>query len=175
MLQKLKTVDFDKVFRIMELSFPEDEFRTYDEQKALLKNAYYQIYVLTNENGEEIKAFVSIWQFHKMVYIEHLAVNPEFRNGKLGTRILQELQSMYPDQQICLEVELPEEEMAVRRIGFYERNGFYLNEYDYMQPPISKGRKRIPLLIMTSVRKISRDEFEEIREILYTNVYGQRG
>ena len=55
---ELKPADFDKVFHIMELSFPEDEFRTYEEQKALLENSYYQIYILPDESGENIKAFV---------------------------------------------------------------------------------------------------------------------
>ena len=38
MLQKLLEEDFDKVYRIMEESFPIDERRTYEEQKALLNN-----------------------------------------------------------------------------------------------------------------------------------------
>lgn len=174
MLQKLKPEDFDKVFQIMELSFPEDEHRTYEEQKELLNNSLYQIYILPDESGENIKAFVAVWEFDEMVYIEHLAVNPEFRNGGLGAMILQELISR-SDKQICLEVEPPKETMAIRRIGFYERNGFFLNEYDYMQPAISKGRKPIPLLIMTSGRKISKEEFDRIRTVLYTKVYGQKG
>lgn len=174
MLQKLKPTDFDKVFHIMELSFPEDEFRTYEEQKALLENAHYQIYILPDESRDDIKAFVAVWEFDKIVYIEHLAVNPEFRNGGLGALILQELINC-SDKQICLEVEPPKETMAIRRIGFYERNGFFLNEYDYMQPAISKGRRPIPLLIMTSGRKISRKEFDRIKSLLYTRVYGQKG
>lgn len=174
MLQKLKPEDFDKVFQIMELSFPEDEHRTYEEQKELLNNSLYQIYILPDESGENIKAFVAVWEFDEMVYIEHLAVNPEFRNGGLGAMILQELISR-SEKQICLEVEPPKETMAIRRIGFYERNGFFLNEYDYMQPAISKGRKPIPLLIMTSGRKISKEEFDRIRTVLYTKVYGQKG
>ena len=174
MLQKLKPEDFDKVFQIMELSFPEDEHRTYEEQKELLNNSLYQIYILPDESGENIKAFVAVWEFDEMVYIEHLAVNPEFRNGGLGAMILQELISR-SDKQICLEVEPPKETMAIRRIGFYERNGFFLNEYDYMQPAIFKGRKPIPLLIMTSGRKISKEEFDRIRTVLYTKVYGQKG
>lgn len=174
MLQKLKPADFDKVFHIMELSFPKDEFRTYEEQKALLEKSYYQIYILPNESGEDIKAFVAVWEFDEIVYIEHLAVNPEFRNGGLGALILQEL-IRQSDKQICLEVEPPKETMAIRRIGFYERNGFFLNEYDYMQPAISKGRKPIPLMIMTSDKKICREEFDRIKKLLYTKVYGQKG
>ena len=37
--------------------------------------------------------------------------------------MLQELVKQY-QKPICLEVELPEDELTRRRIGFYERNGF---------------------------------------------------
>ena len=73
---------------------------------------------------------------------------------------------------ICLEVELPEEEMSKRRIGFYERNGFYYNDYEYMQPAISKGRNEIPLRIMTTSGKVTEDRYNEMKDILYQYVYG---
>ena len=38
MIQKLKREDFKHVFQIMEQSFPEDEYRTFEEQEALLKH-----------------------------------------------------------------------------------------------------------------------------------------
>ena len=65
--------------------------------------------------------------------------------------------------------------MKKRRIGFYERNGFFLNEYPYVQPPISQGRKPVPLMIMTSGAAISEKEFEEIRNTLYKEVYKIKG
>lgn len=168
MLQKLKPVDFDKVFHIMEQSFPEDEYRPYEEQEALLKNPAYHIYTI-NDNAD-IKAFVAIWEFDEIIFIEHLAVNPEFRNEGLGSLILQELIKRL-NKLICLEVELPEDEMKRRRIGFYERNGFYLNEYDYVQPAFSKEKNPVPLKIMTTGSKVSEEEFRCIKNLLYTEVY----
>ncbi|MCI8448180.1 MAG: hypothetical protein HFH30_07230, partial [Eubacterium sp.] len=73
---------------------------------------------------------------------------------------------------ICLEVELPENDLAKRRIRFYERNGFFLNQYPYVQPSISKGRSPIPLLIMTSGQPVSEKIFQEIKSTLYEYVYG---
>ena len=40
-----------------------------------------------NDNAD-IKAFVAIWEFDEIIFIEHLAVNPEFRNEGLGSLIL---------------------------------------------------------------------------------------
>jgi len=172
MMQKLNKQDFDKMYRLMEKSFPPDEYRTYDEQKALLDDPAYTVYVLYN-GSEDIKAFIAVWEFDEFAFIEHLAVQPEYRNCGIGSRVLIELAERLRlgGKTVCLEVEPPETEMAARRIGFYERNGFSLNEYPYMQPPISEGRKAIPLLIMTSDGKADRNMFELIKQTLYTRVY----
>ena len=68
---------------------------------------------------------------------------------------------------------VPETVLAARRIAFYERNGFFLNDFPYLQPPLSNGRDPVPLRVMTSGRAVSREEFERIKALLYTRVYGQ--
>lgn len=172
MIQKLSRNDFDKVFKLMERSFPEDEYRTYEEQKALLDNAVYQIYIIPDSESDDIKAFIAVWEFESIAYIDHFVVNPVYRNGGIGSKMLSELANLLK-KMICLEVELPDNELAARRINFYERNNFFLNEYPYMQPPISAGRESIPLLIMTSGKSVNSDEFDKIKTLLYTQVYNQ--
>jgi len=169
MIEKLKTQDFDKIYDLMEISFPSDEYRTYDEQKELLNDPAYSIYVLYNES-QDVKAFIAVWDFNEFAFIEHFAVHPEYRNCGVGTGMLNEMTELL-GKTVCLEVEPPETEMASRRIGFYKRNNFYLNEFPYMQPPISRGKKAIPLLIMTSDGKVDKDTFERIKGTLYTRVY----
>ena len=171
MLEELQVKDFDKVYSIMEESFPIDERRTYEEQKALLDNELYNIYVLYDNENDNIKAFIAIWSFDDFAFVEHFAVSSLYRNGGIGALILQEVKKLLSCM-ICLEVELPEEEMAKRRIGFYERNGLYYNEYEYMQPAISKDRNEIPLRIMTTGGKVTEDRFNEMKDILYQYVYG---
>ena len=68
-------------------------------------------------------------------------------------------------------MEPPETEPAVRRIGFYRRCGFFLNEYPYLQPPLAPGRSTLPLLVMTTGGPVSRPQFEQIRDVLYARVY----
>lgn len=165
MLEKMMRESFDAVYKIMEQSFPEDERRPYTEQKALLDNPVYSIYIDNNEN-----AFIATWEFENFIFIEHFAVKKECRNTGLGSKMLLEFIEKQ-EKTVCLEVELPEAELAKRRINFYERNGFFLNEYDYFQPPISKGKKMVPLMIMTSKNKVSEDTFKNLRNILYKEVY----
>lgn len=170
MLEKMRTANFDSVFSIMENSFPSDEYRPYKEQKELLSDPKYSIYVLLDSENGKTKAFIALWEFVDFAYIEHFAVAPEYRSQGLGSLMLRETTQMLGCP-ICLEVELPENDIAKRRIAFYKRNDFFLNEYPYIQPPISKGKNPLPLLIMTSKSRITEDQFEKIKTAIYQNVY----
>ena len=171
MLAVLNTSEFDQVFAIMEQSFPEDERRPFAEQKALLRNPAYKIYGL--REGQSVIAFAAVYQFDAFTFIEHLAVASSHRNQGLGARILQELGTLFQGR-ICLEVEPPEAEIAKRRIGFYQRNGFSLCPYPYVQPSISEGRAPVPLQIMSTKGVLNEAEFEAIRKTLYEKVYGAK-
>ncbi len=174
MLQKTQIEDFDKIYEIMEEAFPVDEIRTYEEQKALFTNPKFIPYVLRDDKTKEVMAFISVYDFKEFVYIEHFVTNKKFRNLGLGSKILQEISCLYKGN-LCLEAEVPEDELSCRRIEFYKRNGFFKNDYDYIQPPMSKGRKPVPLVILTSGRKISKAEFDEIKSTLYKEVYKTDG
>lgn len=169
MLQRLSLPEFDRIYELMEQSFPEDEYRTYEEQKALLMDPRYLVYGMYDEQ-KNLQAFLAVWDLEKFAFIEHFAVNPVYRNGGLGSGLLQRLSEML-QKSICLEVEPPETELARRRIGFYERNHFFLNPYPYVQPPISKGRKAIPLCLMTSGAEVGEEIFLQLKAVLYTEIY----
>lgn len=174
MLERMRPEAFDQVFSIMERSFPADEYRTYEEQKELLLEPRYHIYVCMRQDPDRacVEAFLAVWQFEDFTYIEHLASDPAIRGQGRGSAILQEAAALFPNQ-ICLEVEPPDTELAKRRIAFYQRNGFYLNSYPYIQPPISKGKQVLPLMIMTSQAGITEERFQQLRTELYREVYKQ--
>ncbi len=169
MLEVLNIKDFDKVYTIMQKSFPTDEYRPYNEQKSLFENDEYRIYV-QKEKDENIIAFIAVWDFNSFVYIEHFAVDPSYRNGGVGSSILRDISKIYGGN-LCLEVELPNNDIALRRIEFYKRCDFYYNDYSYVQPPISKGKKEVPLKVMTYGKQIDNKTFNKIKKILYTKVY----
>jgi ribosomal protein S18 acetylase RimI-like enzyme len=182
MLQFTSQSDFSEIYRIMQASFSDDEYRPYDEQLALFEKPEYRIYYMSAIEMERVSnhstgnstmhaaGFLAVWEFESFTYIEHFAVDPVLRNSGTGSAMLQELVRKY-QKQICLEVELPEDELTRRRIGFYERNGFVFNEYPYIQPPISKGKSPVPLRIMTYGSAITQDTFEEMKRVLYQRVY----
>ena len=182
MLQFTSQSDFSEIYRIMQASFSDDEYRPYDEQLALFEKPEYRIYYMSAIEMERVSnhstgnstmhaaGFLAVWEFESFTYIEHFAVDPVLRNSGTGSAMLQELVRKY-QKQICLEVELPEDELTRRRIGFFERNGFVFNEYPYIQPPISKGKSPVPLRIMTYGSAITQDTFEEMKRVLYQRVY----
>lgn len=170
MLRKLQTDEFDAFFSLLEVSFPPDEYRNYAEQKALLTDARYSIYVLPDTANVRIQAVITVWQFADFAFIEHFAVNPVYRNQGLGARILREIGRLLPCP-LCLEAELPKTDLAERRIGFYKRNGFFVNDYPYIQPSYSEGKNPVPLLIMTTSGSVSAERFCAIRKTLYSEVY----
>ena len=168
MLERIEKAQFDNFYDLLCLSFPDSERRSYSGQLALFDEEPYNVYAYMDE--DEFVGALAVWEFENIVYLEHFAVNPNRRNGGIGTKLLGELKKI-SGKRMCLEVELPENDLAKRRISFYERNGFTNNDYSYMQPPMGPGKKPIPLSVMTNDGGISEDEFEEIRNTLYKYVY----
>lgn len=171
MLQQVTSSELPQIYRIMKASFPDDEYRPYEEQLALFQNPEYQIYGMSAlDQPDQLAGFLAVWEFETFTFLEHFAVDPVLRNGGVGSAMLKELveKSAKP---VCLEVELPEDELARRRVGFYERNGFVFHHYPYMQPPISKGKSPVPLRIMAYGRELTRQEFDAVKQVLYQRVY----
>lgn len=167
-LEKLTEQDFPQVWNIMEHSFPPEERRTRMGQENLLDNPYYQLYGYKKEGI--VAAFFAVWQFEKLLFVEHFAVSEAYRNSGIGAELLQQLLKMM-HMPTVLEVELPEGELPRRRIGFYERNGFVWNDYDYMQPSMQEGKSEIPLRIMSYPKALNQNLFETVRDTLYREVY----
>ena len=169
MLRKMRADEFDAVYALIERSFPKDEFRSYSEQSALLDDPKFVLYVLPSETGG-IVAFASVYEFDEFCFIEHLAVAPDRRDRGVGSAVLKELFAAY-GKPICLEAELPDTEIAARRIEFYRRNGFYTNARDYTQPPLSADKNPVPIVLLTYYGAVSDAKFDRIVETIYKYVY----
>ena len=159
---------FNEVWQIYEMSFPADERRNLQQQTELLKHNQYQFFAAYD--GDKIVGLLATWKFDDFLFMEHFAVREELRNSGTGTKIMKEFLG-----NVTLavgEVERPETEMARRRIGFWERQGFKLNRYDYTQPWYSKEKQLVPMFIISYPREISEDEFSSIREKVHKTVYG---
>lgn len=161
---------FDRVYAIMKASFPNIERRTYAGQKALLNDPRYRMLTETDHEGN-VLAFLAAWEFPAFRFVEHIAVDPRTRGGGIGGRLMTAFLTQ-SEKPVVLEVEPPSNELQRRRVGFYERLGFLLNDYAYLQPPLQAGQPDFPLKLMSYPRRLTVAEFETCRETLYKHVYG---
>ena len=170
MIGRVCAEEFDRAYGLLEVSFPLDEYRPYAAQKALLQQPRYELWQM--EESGELKALAAVWDIGEWLFVEHLAVDPRWRNRGIGSLFLRELAAAC-GKPLCLEVELPENDLARRRIGFYQRNGFVFNDYPYEMPALAPGQRPVPLRIMTAGHAISEEEFVGLRALLYEQVYGK--
>lgn len=160
---------FERLFKIIEYSFPKDERRSFDEHFSEFQKPPFRS--LVQEENENIEGFMNYWQLNGFVYLEHFAIAKELRGHGLGSELMEKLCGIVKCP-IILEVEPPETSgAAVHRINFYKRLGFYLNEYEYYQPPYHKGEKPVRLMIMSRPSPLSETRFAEIKRILYRDAY----
>ena len=92
----------------------------------------------------------------------------------MGSRFIKEFLNKSAKKTV-LEVEYPEDEISMRRIEFYRRIGMNINDYEYVQPPLQKGKELLPLKIMSYPDTLDKAQFEYIRKELYDNVYKFKG
>ncbi len=164
------------VENLLHQSFPENERRNDEDQRR--NTDYNQRFCCHLLSDETIKGkmypigLVTIWQLEGFYYVEHLATSPTVRNKGYGKQIMEILKERLAGNIIILEVERPEDELSIRRIGFYERCGFTLCTQDYIQPPYRKGGETLPLYLMYAGTDEIDSCYPQIRNELYRHVYG---
>ncbi len=85
-------------------------------------------------DGKKFVGMTYLVIYGDIVFIFYLAINEKHRGGGYGTRILSELKEKYRDYRIILNIEeldeaAPNYEERVRRLHFYEKNGYRLFGY----------------------------------------------
>lgn len=203
-IKNTRSKHFKEGWKIYESSFPPDERRDLETQTVILRKkeyAFRAVYALNWHTGPFLSTtdrllgniekridatkpagVFATWNFSDFVFIEHLAVKKECEDEGVGSTILGTLtqNALYNnkwkkiDKKVILEVERPDTETAQKRRAFYERQGFRLNKYDYIQPPYGKDKKSVPMYLMSFPEKIGKKEFLHMQKKLYKSVYGLR-
>ena len=153
-------------------AFPLCERRDNDEWLACLDESNGKPFTLFGIFKESsFMGFFTCWELDGFVYGEHFAVNSKARGNGIGAQTVKALKSHYAPLPFILEVETPEGEMAVRRIGFYQRQGFHLNDEKYLQPPYRESEDWFELKLMSTDPKYLTENFEHVRNEIYQKVY----
>jgi len=149
-------------------SFPFDERREWQEFKDLLHHPNFILNQVFDD--QKLIGIISTWKLADFVFIEHFAIEESQRGKGVGTKVVKQIINEAPIK-VVLEVDVPTNEAAHRRITFYERLGFSTCESIYWQPPYSPDKKKVKMLLMSFPDKILHSEFIEIKKQLYRVVY----
>lgn len=173
-IQPIRTSDVQHYKFMEELlisAFPPEEYRKLEDLREYTdcKDSFSNNIIFEEDTPV---GFITYWEFKDFYYVEHFAINPALRNGGYGKKTLEYLCSHLADRPIVLEVEEPIEEMAKRRIAFYQRQGFILWEPKYQQPPYKPGDPFLPMHLMVYGPLDCNKNFEKVKSTIYKEVYG---
>ena len=155
--------------QLLETAFPLQERRDSDKQrKNTDENPLFHNTLITDDDTPI--GLLTYWDFQTFVYIEHFAIDSRLRNGGYGRQALEAFKQLVSTP-IILEAEEPTDDITRRRIGFYERQGFVMQEVPYLQPPYRPGDEWFPLKLMVHGAVQMEQEYPLIRETIYREVY----
>lgn len=145
---------FPDAWRIYDESFPRREKRGRKHLLQALTDPLFRPWAVLYEG--RVAAIAFCWRMPAALYLEHLAVDPELRNAKLGSRMLEHLAA--GGLPLVLEIEPPEDELTRRRLGFYLRNGFAPSGHPYLHPSYCRPFEPHPLVLMSRPQPLTDDE-----------------
>ena len=160
---------FDYCWALYEDAFPAVERRALPYHLETLECVDFRFELILC-GGEPI-GFFGWWELDSFRYVEHFATSPEVRGRGYGEAALREF-VQESDKMVILEVELPAEEMARRRIGFYERLGFCTNPHPYAHPSYhDRNAAFVELMIMTYPAPITLAQLDAFKRINFPIIH----
>lgn len=153
-----------------EESFPANERRAFTNLLKLLSCPDMHLCGLVEQ--DRLVGFIIYWHWSELVFVEHFAIDPNQRGQRLGQQALDKLLALNSPYFI-LEVELPQDDISRRRIQFYERQGFYLNLFNYNQPPYKLGMPEIPMHLMSIPAIENQETFTLLSALIKARVYNR--
>lgn len=162
---------WSRFYGFYEEAFPDSERKS---EAELLRGApmtnpewrpEHRLYFL----DEEPVAALSFWWKNEDVFGEYLAVRPDKRNLRLGQRIFEGM--MQETGSIVLEIEVPETEWSVRRLGFYERLGFVPQMKNYHMPDMSRPGEAVPMWLLRWPEALDESVNDKLEREIHAVVY----
>lgn len=159
--------DFDIVYSKMTSAFPYEERRDSYDEKECLKDSRFKLLSLID--GDISVGFVALWILDGFIFLEHIAVDEDKRSSGYGSKAIELIKAEF-NMPIILEAEAPLTEQQIKRISFYERLGFIVNDNPYTQPSYHGG-EGVPLMLLSFPDPLSDADFckfiEETRKSAY--------
>ncbi len=162
---------FSAVYEKMVAAFPLEERRTFSNQQKCLNNRSFEFYEIIHESNPV--GFIGLWNLNGFVFVEHLAIDEDKRSGGFGTKAIELVKEKY-NKPIILEAEAPVTPQQIKRISFYERLGFNVNDYPYLQPSYHGG-EGVPLKILSFPSPLTEAELVNFKKETLNSAYNMSG
>lgn len=116
-----------RIYRLYRSAFPKAERKPFTLIRRMQREGKTDIWCC--ESGGKFAGLAITINGPQQILLDYLAVDPKHRGGGIGSGILRELQQIYTDRHIFLEIEsvwedVPDRETRLRRKRFYISNGF---------------------------------------------------
>ncbi|MCD7948701.1 MAG: GNAT family N-acetyltransferase [Erysipelotrichaceae bacterium] len=168
---KIKEIfDIKEVYAFLANAFDPSELRAYEWMKEIYDQKKFKIYGYMNDN--QLLGVITLWKFDEYNYIEHFAVDANYRGQGLGSIIIEDMKQL-SDKPLILEVEEIVDEITQKRVHFYEKHGFHLSSYQFIQPPLRENVKDVPLIYMSYPSLLENDMYDKILIELKNKVYSR--
>ncbi len=138
-------------------SFPLYEQRLPEAQADILGLGEYHFDAIMDEHG--FTGLMLYWENSKFIYVEHFCILPERRGAGCGKAALEILAEK--GKTVILEIDPPNDEISIRRKGFYERAGYLANGYTHIHPPYRPGNSGHTLMVMSYPKSLSPEEYAD--------------
>lgn len=160
---------WEQAWRLYTESFPEHERRRISSHRRAVEDPCFHTRVAV-ENGN-LLGILFYWNFGKEnIYIEHMAVNPLRRGQNIGTAILGSFIAQNPHSNIVLEIAPPVDDDSRRRMTFYKKLGFIVNDFAYTHPSYQKKGLAYELVILSFPTPVTDGGYEEFCEFMKSSV-----
>lgn len=147
---------FQTVYEKMCAAFPYEERRDFSKQLECLNDNRFNFFEIYDR--EETVGFIALWDLEGFVFIEHIAIDSDKRSGGYGSKAIELVKELYK-KCIILEAENPETEQQIKRIRFYDRLGFKVNDFYYEQPSYHGG-EGLPLKVLSYPTYLTQEDFK---------------
>ena len=190
-LKKADSPEYKKIVKLYEKEFSSDTRREIENKTKLLEKDNYTLHCVTL--NKKFAGFIIIWELSKFRFVEHFAVEEAIRGKGIGSEILKHFLG---EKEVVLEVALPQESpeeaeeegndktelsktglskvgLTDDKISFYEKLGFKINPYKYIQPAYEPHKKPVELKIMSYPDYLDKVKFMMAEAEIHEKVYGQ--
>ena len=167
-LKPITKKNFKQFYNLLSEDFCFEEHKTFEDMIKDLDNPRYKPNFIYSECKKI--GYITFWDMDDFYFFEHFAVLKNLRDQGYGSRFISEF---FPtlNKPAFIEVERPINELTTRRVEFYKRNDFVVNDFDYYQPSYHGADDKVPMRIVSYKKSISKKEYNYFINKIKEHVY----